>query len=194
MIVISTQENSHSIPQSYFCNDKSTFTEQLFKRLDSYNFSLLFDAEMNAMQLLVFVKENLFPCFKTIGTRNIKMGKMGSNKGAILLHLRTKLRDMIFAGCHLDSKNELKREQQFSTLLNEIRQIDAKDPYVTILGDFNARLSCDLAKIKSALQERGLWYSKDGLIPIQMQGNKTQSITSLYASMQEYDQFGKFVL
>lgn len=123
------------------------------------------------MQMLVFVKEDVFHCFRIVSTRNIKMGKMGPNKGAILLHLQTKSRDMIFANCHLDSKNEAKREQQFSTLLQEINLVSAKDPYITILGDFNARLSCGLDDIKGALQARGLWYSKDGLVPIQMQGN-----------------------
>ena len=111
MIVIGTQENSHSIAQSYFCNDKSTFTEQLFRRLNPHNYSILFDAEMNAMQMLVFVKEDLFPCFKVASTRNVKMGQMGSNKGAIILHLKTKSRDLIFANCHLDSKHESRREE-----------------------------------------------------------------------------------
>ncbi|CAL6078356.1 Inositol_polyphosphate 5-phosphatase [Hexamita inflata] len=213
LIFIHTQENSHSIPASFCCSSKASFTNWLIGRLPGYN--LIASPEMNAMQSLYFVKHGVKVTAGPV--HKIMLGKYGPNKGGIIQQLNINGSAHLFINCHLDSKSPELRHSQAQKILSFASSIPIEPENIlmstklhssvflnsskqnihcnklVLFGDVNARLSCTELEAAQIIENAGLFVVKDKNQPLKM-SNPVISEAQIYKTLRDFDELNNGLL
>ena len=141
---LGSEECLRSIFKSIFYSDKSLWENKL-KNYFGNEYELISSETLCAINLIIFIKKNLFQHISKINKNVVKTGAKNllGNKGAVGISFNIFNLSIMIINCHLAAyqKKSEKRNENFFRIINNMNNNYQNFDFIVLMGDLNYRLN-----------------------------------------------------